>query len=269
MANAAQNQHNLGENDERWRNVQSLRELFHGRFSEREAETIINHFHGNFQQAVNFGFEATQAEIEDVLGNGDGWQLVIYVRQHQVVQDLNRRYEITKEIRQFSCGLCNTMWWRKVPTRKMVSKCRTCKKRKKALPRDKEWGWARFNCVCGNEYHHFGAMDIRMLRGSNGVQLSGKSKSLCFRCNQYLVEPTEILPPRRRPRRSLPKGAHCTAYNCYKRYIPTVPEPIVPVCVHPRSLPITVLVAANSHTSTGSTVDTFMSQDDLITDINP
>jgi len=46
------------------------------------------------------------------------------------------------------------------------------------------------------------------------------------------------------------------------------------ICVHPRSLPRRgrAVLHSESHTSTGSTVDTFLTQDDLmsqISDFNP
>ncbi|KAH3713445.1 hypothetical protein DPMN_073238 [Dreissena polymorpha] len=162
------------------------------------------------------------------------------------------------------------MWWRKVPTRKPVSRCNKCRSRYDPLPRDKEWGWAKFICPnCGNEFHHFGAMDVRQLRNMHGQMLHGKSKCLCFGAGCYppsLVEPTEILPPIRRPERRIRNGVHCSAYNCFRRYPPNPDEPIIPVCVHPASLrrvPVNVLVPAANHVSTGSTVKTFLTQDEL------
>ncbi|KAH3713456.1 shiftless antiviral inhibitor of ribosomal frameshifting protein homolog [Dreissena polymorpha] len=283
MAEAVLGEHS---DDETWKNTQRFRELFHGRFSDEQADTIVNHFNGDVVKAVDFGFTATQVEVEEVLGNGEGWQIVTNVRQHQLVKDLNRRFEISSEIRQFSCEPCSSAWWKKVSARKPVSKCTRCKKRKDALPREKEWGLAKFICPCGHEYHHFGAMDVRKLRNWNGSRLFGKSRSVCFQCMQNLVEPVEILPPRKwrdvdttesipdrpRRRRVQPKDTHCSAYNCYLRYIPAETEPVVPACVHPESLAqmsIYVLVDSANHISSGSTVDTFMSQGDLNTDPNP
>lgn len=40
-------------------------------------------------------------------------------------------------------------------------------------------------------------------------------------------------------------------------------QPLVPVCVHPRSLQKNVLELSSSHVSTGSTVKTFLTQDEL------
>jgi len=41
-------------------------------------------------------------------------------------------------------------------------------------------------------------------------------------------------------------------------------EPVVPVCVHPRSLDGRVLEPSQMHVSTGSTVKTFLTQDELM-----
>jgi len=41
-------------------------------------------------------------------------------------------------------------------------------------------------------------------------------------------------------------------------------EPVVPVCVHPRSLNGRVLEPSKGHVSTGSTVKTFLTQDELM-----
>ncbi|XP_052250862.1 shiftless antiviral inhibitor of ribosomal frameshifting protein homolog [Dreissena polymorpha] len=257
---------NIPEEWERIRSIRRFRELFHGRFSDRESETIVDHFDGDMHHSVSFALEASQAEIQNVLGN-HGWHVVEYVRQRQVMQDVARRNEISAEIRQFSCEQCDHMWWRKVPTRKPVSRCNTCRNRFDPLPCDKEWGWAKFICPnCGNEFNQFGAMDVSLLRNMQGQMLHGTSKCLCFGAGCYpptLVEPTEIMPPIRRPSRNV---VHCSAYNCFRRYHPNPDEPIIPVCVHPASLrrvPVNVLVPAANHVSTGSTVKTFLTQDEL------
>lgn len=51
------------------------------------------------------------------------------------------------DLRQFGCGPCDHSWWRIVPSNKMVSRCRECRIRYDALPRDKEFGIGRFQCT--------------------------------------------------------------------------------------------------------------------------
>ena len=46
----------------------------------------------------------------------------------------------------------------------------------------------------------------------------------------------------------------------------SVPEPVVNICVHPKSLRQKVVEPSRPHTSTGSTVKTFLTQDDLVSE---
>ncbi|XP_052250846.1 shiftless antiviral inhibitor of ribosomal frameshifting protein homolog isoform X5 [Dreissena polymorpha] len=264
--------------------------LSSGRFSNDEAEILVDHFAGDVTQAVAFILQASPNEIKEILG-AERWFIVEHVRKDRVLQNVARRNEISAEFRQFSCRACNLMWWRQVPTRKPVARCSKCWGCYEPLSRDKEWGWAKFNCTnpnCGKEFHHFGAMDVGALLDANKHRLSGKSKSVCLgidsgtgeQCNT-LVEPTKIIIPKENPdlsSRHLRREWHCSAYNCFRRKVHLLPnEPIIPVCVHPASLqrsavnvepllarvPVNVLVPAVNHVSTGSTVKTFLTQSEL------
>ncbi|XP_052795420.1 shiftless antiviral inhibitor of ribosomal frameshifting protein homolog [Mya arenaria] len=253
----------LDEDWERIRAIRRFRELFHGRFTDAQGMVIVRHTGWNAEAAVTFVLDASPESLHSVLADSD-WQEVTHVRRDTVLRDIARRYAVTAEIRQFTCQECDNMWWRKVPTRKPVGRCHLCWGKFDPLPRNKEFGWAKFICVCGNEFHAFGAMDIFAL----GHGMSGKSKSMCYVCMQTLCEPVEILPPLRGRMRENGRARRrythrCTAYNCYNRYDPAPGEPVVPVCVHPNSLEHKVIEPSPDHVSTGSTVKTFLTQDEL------
>ncbi|XP_045156456.2 shiftless antiviral inhibitor of ribosomal frameshifting protein homolog [Mercenaria mercenaria] len=245
---------------ERLKKIRRLRELFHGRFPDRQCGTLLRHFEWDLSVAVSFILDEEPSAIREIIGE-DEWQIVT-VRQNNVIRDLARRDVIGAEIRQFGCKYCDNMWWRKVPTRKPVSRCIMCKRKRDAIPSDQEYGWAKFQCPCSNEFHAFGMMDIGIL----DIGLTGKSKCLCWRCMIQLCEPEYILKPLKNERGRRARYAHeCTAFNCYNRCPQRQPnEPIVPYCVHPRSLQVQVPgQGSDSHVSTGSTVKTFLTQDEL------
>ena len=57
------------------------------------------------------------------------------------------------ELRQFACRDCDLVWWRVVPSIKMVSTCKKCYRKFAALDRFKEYGVGRF--ICPNCKHVF------------------------------------------------------------------------------------------------------------------
>ncbi|XP_045156455.1 shiftless antiviral inhibitor of ribosomal frameshifting protein homolog [Mercenaria mercenaria] len=263
---------------EKIKKVRKLRELWHGRFTNRNLTTLLKH-HDWDENATNlFVLDALPGELRDVLGEDD-WQVVENVRRNNVLRDLARLNRIGHEVRQYGCKQDDNMWWRRVPSRKPVSKCKRCKQKYEPIPREQEWGWARFECVCGHKFNAFAMMDRSLL----GPRYTGKSQSLCYRCMSQLCEPIQILPPmkpkknereggdgqRRRPR----KYTHrCTAPNCFNRYMPDPRsnEPLIAVCVHPNSLKDKVHgFGSDRHVSTGSTVNTFLSQDDIESSYEP
>ncbi|XP_060556637.1 shiftless antiviral inhibitor of ribosomal frameshifting protein homolog [Ruditapes philippinarum] len=251
---------------ERLKKIRRLRELFHGRFPDSQCGTLLRHFRWDLSVTVSFVLDEEPRTIREIIGE-DEWQIVT-VRRDNVIRDTARRNEIGNEIRQFGCKNCDSMWWRRVPIRKPVARCNMCKRKRDAIPVDQEYGWARFQCSCSNEFHAFGMMDMRQLN----IGLTGKSKCLCWKCRVNLCEPICILKPLKREARRRPRYAHeCTAANCYNRCYQRQPnEPIVPYCVHPRSLQCQVPGdGSDDHVSTGSTVKTFLTQDDLESPFSP
>ncbi|KAJ8345610.1 hypothetical protein SKAU_G00298030 [Synaphobranchus kaupii] len=285
------------------KSVRRLREKFHGKIPIDKATVLMHRYCNNHQLAakdiilmkerdldeedrrslrdttVRNVVQRLQAEEQEQAvpqhpqphpqpGPGDGrpiqddrdiQDLVVQLRTLPLTQENLRMFDEAQqghtpsEVRQFACQTCDVAWWRRVPERKRVSRCRKCKRKYDPLPLPKMWGFAEFHCpTCQRVFRGFGRMDVG---------------SPCYSCRS-LVTPMRILPPRRRQtglglKRWNPHS--CLAEDCYNRQEPHVPGT---ECVHPRSRlqnhKPRVVNPSPAHVSTGSTVNTCLSQGSIL-----
>lgn len=230
---------------QREKKMRKLQELFRGRFSEVQARRLLTHHGWALEITVDFVFEAQHNQVKEIAGTEDDRWLEVLNRR--AWRELARQKRIDSiDIRQFACRPCDSVWWRRVPGRKTVSKCHRCRIRYDAVPKESEWGVAEFTCGnCGNVFKGFGQMN--------------NTFSPCYVCND-IAQPSKIF-PKMRPSGERRRHTHsCYASNCFNR----ADGDILPgICVHPKSLGRKVVTPSDQHISSGSTVDTFLTQDDL------
>ncbi|XP_071095706.1 shiftless antiviral inhibitor of ribosomal frameshifting protein homolog [Haliotis cracherodii] len=253
------------ENDKKARQLQ---ELFRGRFSEKEAVAVILDKKGDISAAVDFIMRGSPEQIRKFIHDRDQ-TLVQELQKDTTIINKHLRSGLPCTVRQFGCGPCDNFWWQKVPSRKEVSSCKKCKVKYDPVPRGHEWGWAEFKCPCGNEFGGFGQM--------------GETGSPCFKC-QRMSFPLKIQPPRKSNRQRRSTDHACNGANCYnagmlgrggfggggrgRGWGGRGRGNRNPRCCHPRSIRASggkvVLYPSQPHRSTGSTVVTFLTQDDLV-----
>ncbi|GAA6087478.1 shiftless antiviral inhibitor of ribosomal frameshifting protein homolog isoform X2 [Tachysurus ichikawai] len=195
-------------------------------------------------------------EDKDIQELGKQLKLLPLTEKNKRMFDLAQQNQMPSAEHQFACELCDKSWWRRVPERKMVSRCQLCKQKFEPVPPNKRWGIADFTCLnCTRSFKSFGRMDLG---------------SPCYNC-RFIVMPSRILPPRKYLRNIGQRKRHqhsCLAEDCYNRQEPYVPGT---ECVHPVSRKKNgkpqVVNPSHLHISSGSTVNTCLSQGSLLEDL--
>lgn len=182
--------------------VRQLLFLFHGRFVDEEVRKIFDHVNWDMSRGFAFVLESEAEVIRGVTGQTDE-STIKEVKTDPTILDALQN-GIKKETRQFACKDCDRAWWRKVPLRKEVSECRRCKQKYDPVPREYEWGWATYHCVCGNEFSGSGQKN---------------TSAPCYECEES-VFPSEIKPFRKRRHRKTNNNHCCDAPDCTGKHNP-------------------------------------------------
>nr|XP_032815085.1 LOW QUALITY PROTEIN: shiftless antiviral inhibitor of ribosomal frameshifting protein-like [Petromyzon marinus] len=179
---------------------------------------------------------------------------------------------------QFACSVCDSVWWRRVPQRKMVSQCRSCNRKYQPVPRDREWGsGALLNCTnCDNTFRLTAIKGTACMCVLIGWGQMGVPTSPCHRC-QAACGPRVQRPDTHSAARPSGQQLSCMAEDCYNprarhvlcaRAHPASDEARHVLCAraHPaRDAPRHVLHASEPHVSSASTtVATCISQGSLV-----
>ncbi|XP_068939219.1 shiftless antiviral inhibitor of ribosomal frameshifting protein isoform X2 [Petaurus breviceps papuanus] len=246
------------------KSVRRLREKFHGLMSVKKANVLMERYDHDHELVSSWlvkQMNEFRSEKEDVHQADPAVQevattmsLPLTEKNLRMLDDAQQGH-IAKEDSQFACGSCDRMWWRRVPERKKVSRCRKCKVKYDPVPKDKMWGKAEFQCLqCGHTFTGFAQMG---------------TPSPCYGCGNSVL-PDRIIPPRRSQNEKGGKHTHtCCAEGCYNGQGSSIPGTS---CVHPKSrkqknMPV-VLWPSAVHESTGSTVATCLSQGSLLEDLD-
>ncbi|BFY97942.1 hypothetical protein BsWGS_00982 [Bradybaena similaris] len=187
----------LKEKEHNDKEARRLRELFRGRFDQDTAVMLIMDL-GGLLPAVDFVLKENEETVSRFLKKSTTYLQSMRDDSRQVASILENKIE--DSVRQFVCGDCKRSWWKRVPLRKEVSKCRRCNVKYDPLPREHESGIGSFKCPCGNEFTGFASM--------------GETISECYQCGAKV--PVDcMIPPRRNRERKSRKPHSCNGVNCH------------------------------------------------------
>ena len=169
------------------------------------------------------------------------------------------------ELREFACGPCDRFWWKVVLITKAVSRCFNCRVKYDCLPRNQEFGIGRY--ICQNETCEHRTFYQRC-HATQAVN--------CRNCNCWVYNP--YIHPKFLKSKKKRKPVDPTAKQ-FEPPPPLVLIPAVPFYLHgypvgypPATLPLAervpittvkkkrVIHPSTPHDSTGSTIDTFLTQ---------
>ena len=196
------------------------------------------------------------------------------------------------ELREFACGRCDHYWWKVVLVTKAVSICYKCKIKLDALPRHLEFGIGRY--ICQNT-----TCDHRTFFG----RCQATDVARCLNCNDLVRNPY-IHPKFRKSKQKRKRKPLNPDAKPFKPPPPSVPYPPLPLpmyfdpyyqqgplppplsssssssssssCSVTRRTARTLIVAqkrnvinpSTPHVPTGSTIDTFLTQKTLASDVS-
>ncbi|XP_076102342.1 shiftless antiviral inhibitor of ribosomal frameshifting protein homolog [Mytilus galloprovincialis] len=145
--------------------VREFREIFHGRFDANDARRIFEHCNWDKNAAFNFVLKNEPRKVRQIASVSE--DIISHLKTDpEVIEALQDG--VKSAVRQFACEQCDNVWWWRVPIRKQVSKCRKCKQKYDPIPKENEWGWATFDCTnCGNRFSAHGEMNVTICQCYN------------------------------------------------------------------------------------------------------